>query len=82
VKAALYHFRRNTPSGGVVVMTGSITSYVPSHEGVYVYGACKYGVNPMDERSLNVGVGDAPKYVATLSEIQFSNQYGGTLSHG
>jgi len=44
VKAAAYYFRRNTPMGGVVVLTGSITSFVPAHEGAYVYAATKYGV--------------------------------------
>jgi len=45
LKAAAYHFRENkNPVGGVAIVTGSITSFLPAHEGVYVYAAAKYGV--------------------------------------
>jgi len=44
IKAALYHFRRNTPQGGVIILTGSITSYLPAHPGSYQYTATKYAI--------------------------------------
>ncbi|KAF2183902.1 NAD(P)-binding protein, partial [Zopfia rhizophila CBS 207.26] len=44
VKAALYHFRRNKPQGGALVLTGSITSYLPAHIGGYQYAVSKHGV--------------------------------------
>jgi short-subunit dehydrogenase len=40
----MYHFKQNNPVGGVVILTGSITSFVPAHEGMYVYAASKYAV--------------------------------------
>jgi hypothetical protein len=45
LKAASNQFRKNNPAGGVMIITGSITSFVPAHEGVYVYAACKYAVS-------------------------------------
>jgi len=44
VKVALYYFRRNDPQGGVIVVTGSITSFMPSHHGIYLYTCTKYGL--------------------------------------